>query len=80
MGLVVGGIVGLGRSDELEGVAVQSFCFASSTNFFERMGNVFGGLRIFVTEPVDYTAGAAVFEASGLGGDEFVQDLCRGRL
>ena len=72
VGLVARGIVGLGRSDELESVAVRSFCFASCTSFFEQMGRVFGGLRIFVTETVDHTAGAAVFEASRVGGDEFV--------
>ena len=70
----------MGRSNELGSVAVQSFCLASCTGFLERMGKIFSGLRIFITEAVDYTAGAVVFEALRLGGDEFVQDLCRGRL
>ena len=39
----------------------------------------FGSLRIFIVEAVDYTVGAVVFEALGLGGDDFVQDLCRGQ-
>lgn len=59
---------------------MQSFSFASRAGFFERMGKVFGGLGVFVAEAMDDTAGAVVFEALRLGGNEFVQDLCRGRL
>jgi hypothetical protein len=56
-------------------VPVSYFRFANSPRFFECECEVFSRLRIFVTETMDYTAGAVEFETLGLGCYKFIQDL-----